>query len=57
MSGKKAAITLIGIILLASLLVVIAIKLFFVTYEPKQTENQAEAAVLLAPNFEHQYKS
>ena len=39
MNGKKAAITLIGIILLVSLLVVIAIKVFFATYEPKQVED------------------
>ncbi|NLY79214.1 MAG: hypothetical protein GX072_04765 [Lysinibacillus sp.] len=35
MDGKKAAIILIGIIAVVSILVVIAISYFFSTYEPK----------------------
>jgi len=34
MSGKKAAIILMGIILLVSLLVVIALTVFYAVYEP-----------------------
>lgn len=51
MSGKKAAITLIGIVLLVCLLIFIAIKLFFATYEPKQPEE----AALLAPTSHNTY--
>lgn len=35
MNGKKAAIYLVGIILLACILVTIVIQVFFATYEPK----------------------
>lgn len=36
MNGKKAAIILIGIIVLSALAAAIAIQLFFATYEPKE---------------------
>lgn len=57
MNGKKAAITLIGIILLVSLLVVIAIKVFFATYEPKQIEETAKYTQASEEQFLVEYKS
>lgn len=39
MSGKKAATILIGIIAIVSILIVIAISLFFANYEPNSEES------------------
>lgn len=39
MSGKKVAIMVVGITIIVSILVAIALSIFFATYEPKQTIN------------------
>jgi uncharacterized protein YpmB len=40
MSGKKAAITVVSIVVIAVILILIAFQLFFSTYEPKKSVNQ-----------------
>ncbi len=40
MSGKKAAITVVSILVIAVILIVIAFQVFFATYEPKKSINE-----------------
>lgn len=40
MSGKKAAITVVSIIVIAVILIVIAFQVFFASYEPKKSINE-----------------
>ncbi|SOC41970.1 hypothetical protein [Ureibacillus acetophenoni] len=40
MNGKKAAITVVSILVIAIILILIAFQVFFATYEPKKTMNE-----------------
>lgn len=40
MSGKKAAITVVSILVIAVILIVVAFQMFFATYKPKKTINE-----------------
>lgn len=53
MGGKKAALLLVGIILLAALAVTIAMQIFFATYEPpKDRVDIKNESSLLSPTAE-----
>lgn len=41
MNGKKLAIYFVGFIVLVCLLIVVAMKIFFATYEPKTNNEEA----------------
>ncbi len=52
MNGKRAALYLLGVILLACILVTIAIQIFFATYEPKN-QSEMSSSVQVNDSFEH----
>ena len=52
MSGKKMAAIIVGIVIVASLLSVISIQLFFKYYDPKVNVDTSDESALLTPTLE-----
>lgn len=51
MNGKKVAIYFVGFIILVCVLIVVAMQIFFKTYEPK-TNNEEDSVSIMIPESE-----